>query len=158
MQRAEPDDKLWYASHHPDWLMAPPAGTWPAARYPRNKALASAYASERDSGHSLTRQLIRVGLGGADITLIDSLTAQRRLAQAGFGLALVPESSVREELRQGALVTLDIPSMRTTVPITAIYRRNGYVSSAAKALLKFLTEGVDSAENPAPRRLPESSG
>jgi hypothetical protein len=38
MQRAEPDGKLWYASHHPDWLMTPPAGTRPAARYPRNKA------------------------------------------------------------------------------------------------------------------------
>ena len=98
---------------------------------------------ERDSGHSLARQLIRVGLDGADVTLIDSLTAQKRLAQAGFGLALVPESSVREELRQGALVVLDIPSMRITMPITAIHRRNGYVSSAAKALLKILTEGVE---------------
>jgi hypothetical protein len=26
MQRAEPDDKLWYASHHPDRLMPLPAG------------------------------------------------------------------------------------------------------------------------------------
>ena len=70
------------------------------------------------------------------------------MAQAGFGLALVPESCVREELRQGALAALDIPSMRTTIPITAIHRRNGYVSSAAKALLLLLTEGADSAENP----------
>jgi hypothetical protein len=45
-------------------------------------------------------------------------------------------------------VALDIPSMRTTIPITAIHRRNGYVSSAAKALLKLLTEGADSADNP----------
>jgi DNA-binding transcriptional LysR family regulator len=108
---------------------------------------------ERDSGHSLARQLIRAGLDGADITLIDSLTAQKRLAQAGFGLALVPESSVRDELRRGALVALDIPSMRTTIPITAIHRRNGYVSSAAKALLKLLTEGADSADNSVLRRL-----
>jgi hypothetical protein len=48
--------------------------------------------------------------------------------------------------------------MRTTIPITAIHRRNGYVSSAAKALLKLLTEGADSAEHFALRRLPESSG
>jgi hypothetical protein len=26
MQSAEPDDKLWYASHHPDRLMPLPAG------------------------------------------------------------------------------------------------------------------------------------
>lgn len=97
---------------------------------------------EPDSGRVLARQLTRAGLDSADITLIDSLTAQKRLAQAGFGLALMPESSVRDELHQGALVALDIPTMRTTVPITAIHRRNGYLSSAAKLLLKLLTEST----------------
>jgi DNA-binding transcriptional LysR family regulator len=97
---------------------------------------------ERGSGQILARQLSNAGLDRADVTLIDSLTAQKRLAQAGFGLALVPESSVRDELRQGALVALDIPSMRTTIPITAIHRRNGYLSSAAKALLSLLTRGA----------------
>lgn len=93
----------------------------------------------RDSNQALTHQLIRAGLDQADVIFIDSLTAQKRLAQAGFGLALVPESSVRDELRQGALVRLDIPKMRTTIPISAIHRRNGYLSSAAKALLTLLT-------------------
>jgi len=95
----------------------------------------------QDSGQTLVRQLVRAGLGDADVTPIDSLTAQKRLAQAGFGLALVPESSVREELRQGVLVALDIPAMQTTVPITAIHRRNGYLSAAAKGLLVLLTTG-----------------
>lgn len=100
---------------------------------------------DRDSGQVLARQLIRAGLDGADITFIDSLTAQKRLAQAGFGLALVPESSVRDELRQGALVALDIPAMRTNIPIAAIHRRNGYLSPAAKALLALLTSGMPRA-------------
>jgi hypothetical protein len=60
------------------------------------------------------------------------------MVQAGFGLALVPESSVRDELRQGTLVTLDVPPMRTTIPITAIHRRTGYLSAAAEALLAIL--------------------
>ena len=77
---------------------------------------------------------MRAGLDDADVTLIDSLTAQKRLAQAGFGLALVPESSVRDELRQGLLVALDVPALRAVNPITAIHRRNGYLSPAAKAL------------------------
>jgi DNA-binding transcriptional LysR family regulator len=99
--------------------------------------------SERDSsGHILARQLIRAGLDAADLTLIDSLTAQKRLAQAGFGLALVPESSVRDELRQGLLVALDVPAMRTTIPIIALHRRNGYLTPAAKALLALLTGGT----------------
>jgi DNA-binding transcriptional LysR family regulator len=98
---------------------------------------------ERDSGQTLAQQLTRAGLNDAELTLIDSLTAQKRLAQAGFGLALVPESSVRDELRQGVLVALDVPSMQTTIPITAVHRRNGYLSAAAKALLALLTTGRD---------------
>ena len=95
---------------------------------------------DRDSsGHLLVRQLIRAGLEHADLTLIDSLTAQKRLAQAGFGLALVPESSVRDELRQGTLVALDAAAMQGIIPITALHRRNGYLSPAAKALLALLT-------------------
>lgn len=94
---------------------------------------------ERDSsGHLLGRLLLRAGLDDADVTLIDSLTAQKRLAQAGFGLALVPESSVRDELRQGLLVTLNVPALRSANPITAIHRRNGYLSPAAQTLLALL--------------------
>jgi len=103
---------------------------------------------ERDSsGHLLARLLLRAGLDDADVTLIDSLTAQKRLAQAGFGLALVPESSVRDELRQGLLAVLDVPALRALNPVSALHRRNGYLSPAARALLALLTE------NPlAPRR------
>jgi len=98
---------------------------------------------ERDSsGHVLARQLARAGLDAADVILIDSLTAQKRLAQAGFGLALVPESSVRDELRHGALVELDFPAMRTVIPVVAVHRRNGYLSPAATALLRLLTDGA----------------
>ena len=47
---------------------------------------------------------LKAAIAEKNVTLIDSLTAQKRLAQAGFGLALVPESSVRDELRRGVLV------------------------------------------------------
>ncbi len=95
---------------------------------------------ERDSsGHVLMRQLVRAGLDGSEVVVIDSLTAQKRLAQAGFGLALVPASSVRDELRRGLLVELDVPAMRTAIPIVAVHRRNGYLSPAALALLELLT-------------------
>lgn len=96
-------------------------------------------ADRSSHGDILARQLIRAGLDKAEVTIIDSLTAQKRLAQAGFGLALVPESSVRYELRQRALVALDVPAMRTSIPITAVHRRNAYLSPAAKTLLGLLT-------------------
>jgi DNA-binding transcriptional LysR family regulator len=95
---------------------------------------------EQGSGQILARQLIRAGLESAEVTLIDSLTAQKRLVQAGFGLALVPESSVRDELRHGVLIALEVPMMRTRIPITAVHRRNGYLNAAARALLSLLTE------------------
>ena len=101
------------------------------------------------SGHVLARQLTRAGLDDADVTLIDSLTAQKRLVQAGFGLALVPQSSVRDELRQGVLVELDVPAMRADIPIVAIHRRDGYLSPAAKALLALLTSMPVSPADPA---------
>jgi DNA-binding transcriptional LysR family regulator len=90
-------------------------------------------------GRVLERQLAAAGLDGAAVTLIDSLTAQKRLVEAGFGIALVPESSVRDELRLGALKRLDAPELCTTVPVTIIHRRKGYLSSAARALLALMS-------------------
>ena len=49
---------------------------------------------------------------------IDSMTAQKRLIEAGIGIALLPESSVHEELRLGTLRTIDVPHLQTTVPIS----------------------------------------
>ncbi len=131
------------------WSSPPPAIAWPDAacvthacsRANAGSVFRRCLRNRDSSGHVLARQLIRAGLDAADVTLIDSLTAQKRLAQAGFGLALVPESSVRDELRGGALVALDVPAMRTTIPITAIHRRAGYLSPAAKDLLALLTRG-----------------
>ena len=139
----------WMLEARPCWSWRRPDIVWQAAASggPATCQANAGSASLRrqvnkNSGQILTRQLIRAGLDDADVILIDSLTAQKRLAQAEFGLALVPESSVRDELRQGMLVALDIPPMRTTIPITAVHRRNGYLSGAAKALLALLTSGA----------------
>ena len=52
---------------------------------------------DRDSsGHLLARQLIRAGLEAADLTLIDSLTAQKRLAQIEKGIDIL--GSIFEDL------------------------------------------------------------
>ena len=83
-----------------------------------------------------------LGLGDVVWTPVDSLTAQKRLVEAGFGIALVPESSVRDELRLGTLKRLDAPELRTTVPVTIIHRRKGYLSSAARALLALMSGEV----------------
>ena len=89
----------------------------------------------------LERQLIRAGLDGAEIVAIDSLTAQKRWIEAGFGLGLLPASAVEEELRLGTLRALPIPALETTVPVVAIHRRDGYLGPAARHLLGTLTGG-----------------
>ena len=57
------------------------------------------------------------------------------MVEAGFGLALLPESSVDEELRMGTLRALRVPAMRVTVPVVMIHRRRAYLSGAARGLI-----------------------
>lgn len=87
----------------------------------------------------LDRQLLAAGLDSAEIAAVDSLTAQKRIVEIGFGLALLPESSIQEELRLGTLAVLDAKRLRATIPVAAIHRRNGYLGGAAKALLALVS-------------------
>jgi DNA-binding transcriptional LysR family regulator len=87
----------------------------------------------------LERRLIAAGLEDPEVIPIDSLTAQKRLVEAGFGLALLAESGVQEELRLQTLKVLNVPALRTSAPVNVMYRRNGYLSVAARALLSSIT-------------------
>lgn len=87
----------------------------------------------------LERQLLKVGLDGSEFIAIDSLTAQKRLIEADFGIGMLPASSVEEELRLGTLHALPIAALATTAPVLAIHRRGGYLSPAAQRLLNVLT-------------------
>jgi DNA-binding transcriptional LysR family regulator len=89
---------------------------------------------------ALERGLAVLGLHGSEIVPIDSLTAQKRMVEAGFGLALLPASSVDEELRAGTLRALRVPALRMTVPVVLIHRRRAYLSGAAQALTAMLTD------------------
>jgi DNA-binding transcriptional LysR family regulator len=88
---------------------------------------------------ALQHRLAACGLGAAEIVPIDSLTAQKRMVEAGFGLALLPESSVGEELRVGTLRALRVPAMRCTIPVVLIHRRRAYQSGATQALTALLS-------------------
>ena len=101
---------------------------------PRQGSSGEPYAS------ALAQRLAAAGLSAAEIIPIDSLTAQKRMVEAGFGLALLPESSVDEELRTGTLHVLKIPEMRFTIPVVLVHRRRAYLSGAARRLLAVLKE------------------
>ena len=96
---------------------------------------------------ALQQLLAAYGLGAAETMPIDSLTAQKRLAEAGFGLAILPESSLEEELRTGTLRAIDAPALTATIPVALIRRRNAFQTGAARALTAALT---DWPHNPGP--------
>ena len=89
-------------------------------------------------GQVVARSLATAGLDGSEVVVIDSLTAQKRLVEAGFGLALVPESSVREELGLHTLRRLDVPALRATIAVTLIHRKGAFLGPATRHLLDVL--------------------
>jgi DNA-binding transcriptional LysR family regulator len=91
---------------------------------------------------ALEQRLAAAGIEAAEIVRIDSLTAQKRLVEAGFGIALLIESSVQEELRLGSLEIIDAPALRGGVPVTLVRRRNGYLSGAARSLVAVIKAGA----------------
>jgi len=100
---------------------------------PRPGAARDPYAN------ALARGLAVLGLDAAEIIPIDSLTAQKRMVEAGFGLAVLPASSVDEELRAGTLCHLRVTAMRAAIPIALIHRRRGFLSGATRALIAAIT-------------------
>jgi len=99
---------------------------------PRNDAFYEPYP------WSLQNRLAAWALHPAEIVPIDSLTAQKRMVEAGFGLALLPESSVDEELRTGTLREMRVSGARVTIPVVLIHRRRAYLSGATRVLMSEL--------------------
>jgi DNA-binding transcriptional LysR family regulator len=106
------------------WLAFPPPPGQPADLYTM----------------ALHQLLAAQGIGAAEILPVDSLTAQKRMAEAGFGLAILPESSLDEELRTGTLRTIDALAPTASIPVALIRRRNAFQTGAARALSAALTD------------------
>ncbi|HUG16311.1 MAG TPA: LysR family transcriptional regulator [Thermomicrobiales bacterium] len=87
---------------------------------------------------ALERLLLRHGLDDADVTVADSLTAQKRLIEADFGIGLLPLSSIEEELRLGTLQTLPIRDFEAALPVYLLQRRQAFLSKATLRLLETL--------------------
>jgi DNA-binding transcriptional LysR family regulator len=97
-------------------------------------------AESTSFGELLERELRSAGLHDARITCVDSLTAQKRLVQAGFGVTLMPLSSCREEIDAGSVRAINVTSLGARLPVVAIRRRDAYVSDVAKSLLELLAD------------------
>lgn len=89
---------------------------------------------------ALEHRLAVCGLDTSEIIAIDSLTAQKRMVEAGFGLALLPASSIDDELRSGTLCVMRVIAMRATIPVVLIHRRHAYQSRATQELAAMLRD------------------
>jgi DNA-binding transcriptional LysR family regulator len=100
--------------------------------FPKDRARPESY------GHLLERELLACGVSAPRITAVDSLTAQKRLVQAGLGVTLMPLSSCQEELQVGSLRAVEVATLRAELPVVVVRRRDGYVSHAAETFLQIL--------------------
>ena len=78
------------------------------------------------------------GLGKLSWTPVDSLTAQKRLIEAGFGLAVMTQDHVAEELASGALATIRVGDLAAGQEIALVTRRGGFLSGASRRLIDLL--------------------
>ena len=95
------------------------------------------FPAERGRERSF-RGLLEERLGPVSITTVDSLTAQKRLIEAGLGVALMPVNNIREELRIGSLRVIDVPSLHARIPVVAVRRAGGYQSRVVSDFLAVL--------------------
>jgi DNA-binding transcriptional LysR family regulator len=78
------------------------------------------------------------GLGEIEWTPVDSLTAQKRLVEAGFGIALLSQSDVAEELGSSAIATIGVRDLAASHDVVAVTRRGGFLSAASRRLLEII--------------------
>lgn len=86
------------------------------------------------------------GLGEVQWTPVDSLTAQKRLVETGFGIALLSRSHVAEELARAAVSTIAVRDLSAAQNISVVTRRGGFLSAAAQRLLEMVRTDYRAAD------------
>jgi len=89
---------------------------------------------------SVFAQFLTRGVDGIDWVAIDSLTAQKRLVEGGFGLALLQAGAIEDELATRQLAAIRVDDLDARIPVALVCRRGGYFSEGARALLQELAK------------------
>lgn len=85
-------------------------------------------------------EFLQRGVAQIDAILIDSMTAQKRMAEAGFGIAMLQKSAIGEELSRGTLRTISVEGFAPLMPVASVFRVNGYRSGACRWILNRLAK------------------
>lgn len=103
-------------------------------------AFPSALEARETYADNIFSQFQARGIASVTWSPIDSLTAQKRLVEAGFGLALMSLSATAEERASGALSVITVDDLAAANPVYLVTRKGGYLSPAAKALAGILRD------------------
>jgi len=90
------------------------------------------------SANNLFAQFQLLGIAKIKWTPIDSMTAQKRLVEAGYGLAVLPISAIEDEAANGLLATISVAGLNIANPICLVTRRGGFLSAAVLAMIEML--------------------
>ena len=103
--------------------------------FPRPKHLCGS------SFYELTQQhLEELQITDYELFEADSLTAQKRLIEADFGIGLLPESSVKEELSLGSLILVQEAKYCPRLPIYMVRRKGGFQPPSVDQLIESLKD------------------
>jgi DNA-binding transcriptional LysR family regulator len=87
------------------------------------------------AAHFMTLRIVDVA-----ITPVDSLTAHKRLVESGYGIALLPESAIRDERIRGSIAVISVGDLKAKNPVMLVTRRNGYLSPASRRFITYVTK------------------
>lgn len=108
-------------------------------------------ADEPASSDAAVRRLLRRhGVSEERVRPIDSLSAQRALAAAGYGLAFLPPETVADAVQAGVLGTITVSDETVTATVYLVTRRSGYLGPAARAALEAIVAASPAGESVRP--------
>lgn len=89
------------------------------------------------------RILKEYGVEVKKIAEFDNIETIKRAVQVGFGLAILPQPSVTDELRNGQLSVVKLAEKEWTRPVGVIFRSDRNLSLAAKKFVQLLETPPD---------------
>ncbi len=101
-------------------------------------AFPNTYRVRESSSDNIFAHFLTHGIPEINWTPIDSLTAQKRLIEANFGIAFLPESAITEELSSKTISTIKIKGFKSYNPVYLITRKKSYLSPATTKLIDLM--------------------
>ena len=78
-------------------------------------------------------------------TEFDNIETIKRSVEAGLGVSIVPEDTVKNEVRAGTLAALGFTDGPFTRPVGIIHRKRREISPPARAFVELLRRGMGGA-------------